>query len=72
MDIKLIVYQTILDIWNLFKKYGFNNLSEEQWECLISDGTFLLEKYKKQNKDIEILYRNLFTVVQRFYEKKSS
>lgn len=47
--------------------YRFQKLNDKQWENMISDADRLLKRYK--DTEAEYLFRNLFSVVQSFYER---
>ena len=70
MEEKKVVYEIILSIWNLFKKCGFQNLTDEQWEILIEEVNKERNKLIKVGNEYDLLYRDLFTAVQNFYERK--
>jgi hypothetical protein len=47
MDEKKILYEMILDLWNLMKKYVFQPLDDNGWNKLIYEANKLSNKYKK-------------------------
>lgn len=71
MKEKEIVYSIILDVWNLFKKYGFGQLSYEQWEQFFAEGRKLREKHKVHGKDMDMLFRDMFGAIQMYYIQKN-
>ena len=70
MDEKKIIYEIILSIWNLFKKCGFQKLTDEQWEILIEEVNKERNKLIEVGNEYDLLYRDLFNAVQNFYERK--
>ena len=70
MDEKKIVYQIVLDVWNLTKEYGFKPLSEEQWNEMIEKGDKLREKYKQQGEIFQRLFTQMFFAAQEYYATK--
>ena len=71
MDEKKAIYSVCNDIWSLVKKYGCADLTDEQWEQFVNgDGYALQEKYRKVNRDIELLMRDMFRAVQEYYIRK--
>lgn len=63
-------FQCFTDVWRLMKKYGAR-LDEERWERFLADGEALLGRYRAQGRDAELLFRDLFGAVQKFYERKN-
>lgn len=71
MDEKKAIYSVCNDIWSLAKKYGCAELTDEQWEQFVDgDGYALQEKYRKVNRDIELLMRDMFRAMQEYYVRK--
>ena len=70
MDEKKQVYNIILTIWNLFKKYGFHKLSDAKWEEMI-DECGELAKRLRNNKNINRLFLDMFSALQNYYINKS-
>lgn len=66
---KKTVYEIIVDIWRLAARYQFKKLNDTQWENFLSDGNNLLEKYRQYGRQEELLYRDLFSAVQAFYQR---
>lgn len=66
---KKIVYEMIVDIWRLAARYQFGKLSDTQWENFLVEGNTLLEKYRQYGRQEELLYRDLFSAVQAFYQR---
>ena len=61
-------YKVFVDVWRLACKYRFLKLTDNQWECFISDSGKLLDRYR--GTAVEQLFRELFMAVQAFYEKQ--
>lgn len=72
MDEKKIIYEIILSIWNLFKKYGFEKLTDEQWESLVGKATAERDKFNKHGSNIDLLFRDMFGALQSYYERKKN
>lgn len=72
MDEKKIIYEIILSIWNLFKKCGFEKLTDEQWESLVGKATAERDKFKKHGSNIDLLFRDMFSALQSYYERKKN
>lgn len=71
MDEKKAIYSVCNDAWGLVKKYGCTELTDEQWKQFVDgDGYTLQEKYRKVNRDIELLMRDMFRAVQEYYVRK--
>ena len=62
-----LAYKVFVDVYRLSCKYRFQKLNDKQWENMISDADRLLKRYK--DTEAEYLFRNLFSVVQSFYER---
>lgn len=71
MEEKKIVYQIVIDLWNLAKEFNFQRLSDKEWELLVEKGMKLREKFMSYGKDIDLLFRGMFNAVQEYYERKS-
>lgn len=70
MDEKKAVYEIILSIWNLFKEYGFKQLSDDEWENLRQQADKLEKESKKQGKLLNRLFRDMFAALQEYYKGK--
>ena len=69
MDELKTVYDMITRIWKLYRKYGSRTLENEEWEELISTGQQFHEEYRQQDLNLELLFRDLFTALQNYYER---
>ena len=69
MGEKKIVYEMIIDIWNLAKKFEFEKLTDEQWEEFVDCGNAFRTKFMKHGKNIDLLCRGLFLALQNYYER---
>ena len=69
MGEKKIVYEMIIDIWNLAKKFDFQKLTDDEWERFVNAGMELREKFAKEGKNIDLLCRGLFLALQNYYER---
>ena len=72
MEEKKIVYDVILSIWNLAKEHGFNRLTDKQWESLIKNVSDEREKFKQHGESIDLLFRDMFSALQSYYERKNN
>lgn len=72
MGEKEAVYAVISDIWGLFKKYGFHELGQAEWERLTYEAMEVEKKYKKMGKRIHELYRGMYDQVNLYYRRVSS
>lgn len=70
MEEKKIVYQIVIDLWNLAKEFNFKKLSDSELDLLAEKGMELREKFVKYGKDIDLLFRGMFNAVQEYYERK--
>ena len=71
MEEKKIIYQIVLDVWNLAKEYGFNTLSEKEWNEMTQQGAVLREKYRQQGESFMGLFTGMFFAMQEYYGTKS-
>lgn len=70
MDEKKLVYEVIISIWEMFKKYGFEKLTDSQWENLIEDAEIKRKEFKEKGEQIELLFRDMFWCIENYYEDK--
>ena len=71
MDDRTAIYNLQRDMWRLTEKYRYEKLTDEQWEQLVDgDGYALQAKYRKVNRDIELLMRDMFRALQEYYVRK--
>ena len=70
MDEKKLVYEVIISIWEMFKKYGFEKMSDAQWENFIEDAEIKRKEFKEKGELIELLYRDMFLCIENYYEEK--
>ena len=70
MEEKKIVYDVILSIWNLAKEHGFEKLTDEQWDSLLEKATALEKQFKQKEETIDLLFRDMFDSLQKYYERK--
>ena len=71
MEEKKIVYQIIIDIWNLAKEFDFKKLSDAEWEKFTSKAQELRNKFKNNGESIDLLFRDMFSALQSYYEMKN-
>lgn len=70
MDDRTVIYNLQRDMWRLTEKYGYEKLTDEQWEMFVGDGYALQAKYRKVNRNVELLMRDMFRAVQEYYVRK--
>lgn len=70
MEEKKLVYEVITSIWEMFKKYGFEKLNDEQWENLIEDAEIKRKEFMEKGESIDMLFRDMFWCVGNYYEGK--
>mgnify|MGYP005783484623 CR=1 FL=1 len=70
MDDRTAIYNLQHDMWKLTERYGNEKLTDEQWERFVADGYALQAKYRKVNRSIELLMRDMFRAVQEYYSRK--
>lgn len=71
MNEKELIYNLILDTWNLLKKYNFKKLNNDEWGGFATESLELEQKYKKQSKEIFRLFIELNAAVRHYYESKN-
>ncbi len=70
MNEKELIYNLILDIWSLIKKYDFKKLNDIEWGEFAEQGLLLEQKYKTKSKEAFALFRELYSAVRHYYESK--
>ena len=70
MDDRTVIYNLQRDMWRLTEKYGYEKLTDEQWERFVGDGYALQAKYRKVSRNAELLMRDMFRAVQEYYIRK--
>ena len=70
MEEKKIVYQIILDIWNLAKKYVFAELDDKGWEQFVNEAMILSDKYKNQDPDVKKLFSDIYFAFEKYKTAK--
>lgn len=70
MEEKKIIYQMILDIWELTKKYVFIPLDEDGWEQFIKEGGAVSRKYRPYNSELVHLFNNIFNAIADYKSAK--
>lgn len=63
---KKIVYQIILDIWDLTKKYVFRPLDDNEWNRFIYEANKLSNKYKKNDEKTKRLFSDIYFAIERY------
>lgn len=70
MEEKKIVYDAILSIWNLAKEHGFEELTDKQWESLISKANIEKKRFAQYGQNIETLFTDMYRSFEKYYERK--
>ena len=70
MDDRTVIYNLQRDMWRLTEKSGYEKLTDEQWERCVGDGYTLQTKYRKVSRNAELLMRDMFQAVQKYYIRK--
>lgn len=70
MDEKKIIYQIILDIWALTKKYVFQPLDDDGWEQFCNEAGIVSNNYRECDKNIWILFSDIFTAITKYKAAK--
>lgn len=69
MNNRTIIYNIHRDIWKLTEKYGYEELTDEQWKQFCEDGFALQEKYRKVSRNMELIFRDEFGAMQSYYKR---
>lgn len=72
MDEKKIIYQIILDIWNLAKKYVFTELDDKGWECFVNEAIALSDNYKHHDPAIRKLFSDIYFAFEAYKTAKQN
>lgn len=70
MEEKKIIYQIILDIWELTKKYVFKPLDDDGWEQFCNEAGVVSNNYRKCSKDVGMLFSDIFTAITKYKAAK--
>lgn len=65
-------FRVFTETWRLFKKYGFRELTEKEWEAFVEDGKALREQFRTEGEEMDMLFRGLFFAVQDYYVRKGN
>ena len=68
---KKILYEIILDLWDLLKiaqEHECEKLADLEWELFVNKANECTKKYREYGSSFEILFRDLFAVIQKHYE----
>lgn len=71
MDEKKIIYEIILSIWNIAKEFGFEDLTDDEWEKFIKKGMNFRSQFSKYGENIDFFSRNIFLSLNNYYERKN-
>lgn len=66
MDEKKILYEMILDLWNLMKKYVLHPLDDNGWNKLIYEANKLSNKYRKMDEKTRRLFSDIYFAIERY------
>lgn len=53
------VYEVIIDCWAVAKKYGFAQMTEDDWQKFIDEAESLSKKWKAEGSVLWMLYRRI-------------
>ena len=70
MDEKKVVYQIILDCWDMAKRYCFITLDDFKWEMWCREIEEKSQEYKRHSDALWRLYRDIITAIQHYKERK--
>lgn len=65
-----IIYKILSAIWKMCKKYGYKQLTDQEWEAFVQDGKDLREEFLQKGEGFDLLYRDLFSGLQKMYIRK--
>lgn len=63
---KKIVYQIILDIWDLAKKFVFQPLDDNAWNRFIYEANKVSNKYKKHDEKTQRLFSDIYFAIEKY------
>lgn len=66
MDEKKILYQIILTIWELMKKYCFTQLDDDGWQAITDEANKLSNEYRQYNENIRRLFCDIYFSFERY------
>ena len=66
MEEKKILYEMILELWTLIKKYCFGVLDDDGWQAMTDEANALSNKYRGQNENIKRLFCDLYFAFERY------
>ena len=72
MDELKQIYQIILSIWQLCKKYGAKKLTDDEWTVFIATAEKAEKESRKYGESLNRLYRDMFAALQAYYERKGT
>lgn len=70
MDELRVIYELILAIWHLFKKYGVKRLDDDKWDSLLVDCDALRRKALEQGQEYYELFYDLYVALRNYYQRK--
>lgn len=68
---KKILHEIILDLWDLLKiaqEHECEKLTDSEWKLFVNKANECTKKYREYGSRFEMLFRDLFTVIQKHYE----
>ena len=70
MEEKKIVYQIIIDIWDMAKRYIFSPMGDEEWSAMSDEANIRSNRYRECNELIWHLYRDIYTAIEHYAQEK--
>lgn len=67
MDEKKLVYQIVLDVWDIAKRYVFGKkLSDAEWEQMIEEANKKTKEYQQKGDCYRTLFHNLYYAIEKY------
>lgn len=72
MDEKQIIYEIILDIWDLFKSnvVGKQHLTDDNWKDIYSKCSGMRNKYLEKGNAYKSLFMNLLFALEKYVNER--
>lgn len=64
------IYEIVLAIWKLIKKYGCRRLSDQQWDSIRDESQELGKQFRQRGEDFYQLFHDLYVAVRNYYKRK--
>lgn len=66
MDEKKVLYQIILTIWELMKKYCFIKLDDDGWQAMSDEANILSNDFKQYNENVRRLFVDIYFAFENY------